>query len=210
MNNQVETLKSAFEILSRALRPFVEAHLQPVYGDKWEAAAKKGTSAERGNRAIDLAALLSAIHSNRSLFAADLTHLGQAYTSELRHIRNRWAHQGPISEDDADRALDTASRLLRCIKAENDAEAMDSLRGKAAPPLLNRLVYIARSERGGIYTEEDLDYEQVWKKDDYLIFKSYDRHAQVVYVKVHVDVAMAAVIGDVSADDGFDIDEDMK
>jgi hypothetical protein len=87
---------------------------------------------------------------------------------------------------------------------------MDSLRGGAAPPLLNRLVYIARSERGGIYTEEDLDYEQVWKEGDYLIFKSYDRHGQIVYVKVHVDVVMAGVIGDVSADDGFDIDEDIK
>src|SRR6185295_10596142 len=46
--------------------------------------------------------------------------LGQAersLVSELRDVRNRWAHQEPFSGDDADRALDSAERLLTAVSA---------------------------------------------------------------------------------------------
>ena len=51
--------------------------------------------------------------------------LGQAertLVSELREIRNRWAHQEPFSTDDAYRALDSAGRLLTAISAPEAAE----------------------------------------------------------------------------------------
>src|SRR5205085_6553111 len=37
--------------------------------------------------------------------------------SELRDVRNKWAHQEPFSGDDADRALDSAERLLAAVSA---------------------------------------------------------------------------------------------
>ena len=37
--------------------------------------------------------------------------------SELRDMRNKWAHQEPFSSDDADRALDSAERLLAAVSA---------------------------------------------------------------------------------------------
>src|SRR5690606_17419758 len=37
--------------------------------------------------------------------------------SELRDVRNRWAHQQPFSTDDAYRALDSAGRLLTAVSA---------------------------------------------------------------------------------------------
>ena len=46
--------------------------------------------------------------------------LGQAertLVSELRDVRNKWAHQQPFSSDDADRALDSAERLLTAVSA---------------------------------------------------------------------------------------------
>src|SRR5215510_387955 len=46
--------------------------------------------------------------------------LGQAertLVSELRDVRNKWAHQEPFSSDDADRALDSAERLLTAVSA---------------------------------------------------------------------------------------------
>src|SRR5437764_8265823 len=46
--------------------------------------------------------------------------LGQAertLVSELREVRNRWAHQNPFSTDDAYRALDSAGRLLTAVSA---------------------------------------------------------------------------------------------
>ena len=46
--------------------------------------------------------------------------LGQAertLVSELRDVRNNWAHQEPFSSDDAYRALDSAARLLTAVSA---------------------------------------------------------------------------------------------
>jgi hypothetical protein len=205
-----DTLTNAFEILRRELQPFVESRMRAVYGDRWETAAKMGTSAERANRPLDLAAFLSAIQGNRSLFAASLSHVGQAYASEIRDMRNRWAHQEPIDEKDADRALDTAGRLLRCIKATDAAQELDRLRGAAAPPLPNGLIQIARTHRDGTYNEENLDYDAVRKDGNYLLFKSYDKHDQIVNVKVHIDVVIEGAFGEIPPDQGFAIDGDRE
>ena len=46
--------------------------------------------------------------------------LGQSertLVSELRDVRNRWAHQNPFSTDDTYRALDSAGRLLTAVSA---------------------------------------------------------------------------------------------
>jgi predicted AAA+ superfamily ATPase len=52
-------------------------------------------------------------------------HLGRAdrtLISELRDVRNRWAHQEPFSTDDAYRALDSIHRLLSAVSAPEAAE----------------------------------------------------------------------------------------
>src|SRR5204862_5630045 len=54
--------------------------------------------------------------------------LGQSertLVSELRDMRNRWAHQEPFSGDDAYRALDSAHRLLTAVSAAKEAEQLD-------------------------------------------------------------------------------------
>ena len=210
MSHQHETLDIALRILRPALRSFVELHMRPVYGDRWEAEARKGPHNERGHRDLDLAALLGAIHGNWTLFTPVLSSAARAYTTELRDIRNRLAHQEAVSEDDAARAIDTAHRLLKCIDAVGEAEQLASLRAGAAPAPPNGLVQIARTDPGGIYTEEDLDFECVWKEGNYLKFKSYDRYSQIVYVKVHMDVAIEDAFGAVFPDPEFDKDEDIK
>lgn len=210
MKTPRDTLTNAFEILRRELQSFVEVRMQAVYGDRWEAAAKMGTSAERGNRPLDLAVLLGTIHSNRSLFAASLSHLGQAYRSELRDMRNRWAHQEPIDDKDADRALDTASRLLRCIKADDAAQELDRLRGDTAPSRPNGFVQIARTDPYGNHAEEILDYDHVRKEGNYLLFKSYDGRDQIVNVKVHIDVVIEGAFGEVSPGHGFRLEGDSE
>ena len=51
--------------------------------------------------------------------------LGQAertLVSELRDVRNSWAHQKPFSTDDAYRALDSAGRLLTAVSAPQAEE----------------------------------------------------------------------------------------
>ena len=56
--------------------------------------------------------------------------LGQAertLVSELRDVRNRWAHQNPFSSDDAYRALDSSHRLLLAVSAPQ-ADELDKMK----------------------------------------------------------------------------------
>ena len=48
--------------------------------------------------------------------------------SELREIRNKWAHQKPFSSDDAYRALDSAARLLSAVVAPPQVEELEKLK----------------------------------------------------------------------------------
>lgn len=53
---------------------------------------------------------------------------GESYASELREVRNTWAHNGSFSDDDAYRALDTGERLLRLLGAASDADTVKAAR----------------------------------------------------------------------------------
>ncbi|WP_459953222.1 Swt1 family HEPN domain-containing protein, partial [Mycobacterium avium] len=44
-------------------------------------------------------------------FNQALGRAGESYAIELREVRNKWAHNGTFSDDDAYRALDTGERL---------------------------------------------------------------------------------------------------
>ena len=56
---------------------------------------------------------------------------GETFASELREVRNKWAHNGTFTDDDAYRALDTGERLLKLIGAAKEA---DEVRGDPAEP----------------------------------------------------------------------------
>lgn len=58
-------------------------------------------------------------------------HLSKAqlsHASELRDVRNEWAHNASFSDDDAYRALDTMERLLTAMGAADIADEVKSLR----------------------------------------------------------------------------------
>jgi hypothetical protein len=58
-------------------------------------------------------------------------HLGRAeqnLAGELREVRNKWAHKGAFSADDAYRGLDTMERLLRAAGAVPQADQVKALR----------------------------------------------------------------------------------
>jgi hypothetical protein len=48
--------------------------------------------------------------------------------SELRDVRNKWAHQRPFSTDDAYRALDSVSRLLASVSAAAEADEVEKVK----------------------------------------------------------------------------------
>ncbi len=53
---------------------------------------------------------------------------GESYAIELREVRNKWAHNGTFSDDDAYRALDTGERLLQLIAATDEADEVRAIR----------------------------------------------------------------------------------
>ena len=61
-------------------------------------------------------------NSWNSVFGKKLGSSERTLVSELRTVRNDWAHQKSFSTDDAYRALDSIQRLLSAISAEQAQE----------------------------------------------------------------------------------------
>ena len=73
---------------------------------------------ERPGKHADVAVLLKLLWEGwNEVFRGVLGQSERTLVSELRDVRNRWAHQQPISGDDAYRALDSAARLLTAVSA---------------------------------------------------------------------------------------------
>jgi len=121
----------ALALLNEGLRPFVERELQAVYGEKWEAEARQILRNDRGavkaaNESEinwDTYNLLSVMWDQwNAVFRNTLGHTERSLVSELRDIRNRWAHQTVFSSDDAYRAFDSIGRLLTAVSAPQAKE----------------------------------------------------------------------------------------
>lgn len=122
---------NALELLKGGIAPFVEREFANVYGA--EATRLLGDSrlaADRPMAGWDAAALLKLMwNAWRDVFENTLGRSERTLVSELRELRNKWAHQESFSSDDAYRALDSASRLLTAVSApqsdEHDRQRVD-------------------------------------------------------------------------------------
>jgi len=121
----------ALELLNKGLQPFVERELQSVYKDNWQkvvkesipddkSAVKKG---EKGEINWDTYNLLLVMWDRwNAIFKRTLGHSERSIVSELREIRNNWAHQNTFSSDDTYRTFDNISRLLHAVSAPEAEE----------------------------------------------------------------------------------------
>ncbi|HUF10164.1 MAG TPA: Swt1 family HEPN domain-containing protein, partial [Rhodothermales bacterium] len=114
----------ALDLLAEGLLPFVEREMKANGVAGWQDAnAPDGRPLRVGDN-WDAAALLKVMWDNWNLvFRKTLGHVERSIVSELRDVRNRWAHQNPFSSDDAYRAIDNVQRLLQAIAAPEAAEA---------------------------------------------------------------------------------------
>src|SRR5438132_3511182 len=123
-----ERVGKALELLKAGLGPFVEREFKNLYKGQALAEAQKFMTSERldPNRpfaAWDAAVLLRLMwEAWNDVFRRTLGQAERTLVSELRDVRNRWAHQEPFSGDDADRALDSAERLLAAVSASQADE----------------------------------------------------------------------------------------
>lgn len=118
-----ERVGKALDLLKDSLGPFVEREMENVYQGKTKAKmvqilgedpifSKKSISEQ------DVSGLLRLMWETwNDVFRATLGFAERNLVSELRDVRNKWAHQQPFSSDDTDRALDSIERLLTAISS---------------------------------------------------------------------------------------------
>ena len=119
-----ERVGKALDLLKDGLAPFVEREIKAQYREQWMSAARASAGDAlaaqfRGAEPQwDSASLLAVMWNQwNDVFRKTLGQAERTLVSELRDVRNRWAHQKPFSTDDAYRSLDSAGRLLTAVSA---------------------------------------------------------------------------------------------
>lgn len=129
-----ERVGKALEHLNAGLQPFVERELKSTYKDKWVDAARPSfpnwqQTGKPESLNWDTQALLSVMWDLwNDCFKKILGPSERSLVSELRDVRNRWAHQKAFSTDDAYRAIDSVSRLMSAVSA--DVEAVEQMKAE--------------------------------------------------------------------------------
>ena len=121
--NNHERVGKAMDLVKAGVGPFVEREFKSVYQEKAlsEALTLLGEDRLNAKKPItewDVAALLKVMWDSwNQVFRKTLGPAERSLVQELRDHRNKWAHQEVFSGDNADRALDSAERLLTAVSA---------------------------------------------------------------------------------------------
>jgi predicted AAA+ superfamily ATPase len=125
------------ELLNDGLRPFVEREMKAHHDKKWtgivheilDNRTRGKTAPGSGDIHWDTQALLTVMWDQWNVvFRNTLGPAERSLVSELRDIRNRWAHQNTFNSDDAYRALDSIERLLLAVSAGDQAEKANAIK----------------------------------------------------------------------------------
>lgn len=124
MGTAFEKVGTGLGLLRDGLAPFVEREIYAAVragrltADQVNARISEPVLRERRISEWDAAPLLRVTFELwNEAFRERLSPTERSLVAELRGWRNRWAHQEPIGDDDADRILDTIERLLGAIGA---------------------------------------------------------------------------------------------
>ncbi|WP_437186837.1 Swt1 family HEPN domain-containing protein [Planctomicrobium sp. SH668] len=118
-------ITTALDLLTDGLTPFVEARLRATHGEDWTKVVSNSFREDRGRIhettvEWDAHSLLAVMWDQwNNCFRQELGHIERSMVSELREVRNRWAHQQQFNFDDSFRVLDSVHRLLRAVDAKN-------------------------------------------------------------------------------------------
>jgi len=124
-----ERVGKALDLLKDGLVPFVEREMKSQHKQQWLIAARASVAETQthffagSEPQWDSASLLAVLWNQWDpVFKKTLGRADRTLVSELREVRNRWAHQNPFSTDDAYRALDSVGRLLAAVSAPQSDE----------------------------------------------------------------------------------------
>ncbi len=129
-----ERVGKALTVMSEGLAPFVARECMARHGEGWVTTVARldgatGGLAGKKVSPTDAQFLLKVIWDEwQQVFRNVLGQSERTYVSELRDVRNRWAHQETFTTDDAYRALDSVHRLLLAVSAGEQAGEVDRMR----------------------------------------------------------------------------------
>lgn len=130
-----DRIGKGFEILADGLFTFVNEKMSAAFADEtdnWIQAIENRDATKSGTKKnfelIDPAFQLRMITDEWRIFSKYLSRAQQSLASELREVRNKWAHNEKFSADDTYRVLDTIERLLIAVGSPNEADAVRQLR----------------------------------------------------------------------------------
>lgn len=126
MKSPRQIVFQSLEIMREGLLPYVTAAARVAFGSDWQrevaAAFNYWRTGSDGHLHFDTQKLLQVMDRFwNNLFRSTLDRSHRSIVNELIDIRNRVAHDGQISEEDAERALDSMRRLLAAIGAHDAA-----------------------------------------------------------------------------------------
>jgi len=143
-----ERVGKALGILNQGLQPFVEREMLAKYGERWrykalDALREQHISDDGNDLYLDTQGLLLILWNEwPTVFRNVLGYAERSLVSELREVRNKWAHQKPFNTDDTYRALDSIQRLLQAVSAANEASEIEKQKDE-----LMRLRYEDRTRK---------------------------------------------------------------
>ncbi|MEQ8786520.1 MAG: Swt1 family HEPN domain-containing protein [Pirellulaceae bacterium] len=112
-----EKIGEALLLFKVGVKPFIERELQAHYGDDWKRQAAENLRFDPGEE-WDTWAYLTVMWDHWNLvFRNTLGPAERSIVSELRGVRNNFAHEKSFSSDDAYRAMDSMERLLEAVAA---------------------------------------------------------------------------------------------
>lgn len=112
-----DRIGEGLELLTKGLRPFLERELKAEYKDNWAETVTQSFGGKKANWADPQTTLVVMWEQWNAVFKNTLGYAERSLVSELRDIRNRWAHMEAFSTDDTYRALDSIGRLLTAVSA---------------------------------------------------------------------------------------------
>lgn len=150
-----ERVQKALEILRQGLAPYVEREIRAALKagalemDNLRKYAGDPILSRKPVQEWDVSGLLKLMwESWNEAFRKTLGNAQRSLVSELREWRNKWAHQEAISSDDADRALDSMSRLLSAISAP-EADIIQKMKQELRREIYGQQVRDEKKKWGG-------------------------------------------------------------
>jgi predicted AAA+ superfamily ATPase len=130
-----DRVSRGFDVLSSGLLEFVDRQMSSAtegVGIDWIDVIEKRDETKNGVKKIyekeDPAVQLKVITEEWRVFGKVLSRAQQSLASELREVRNSWAHSKKFDNDDTYRILDTMERLLIAAGSPIEAETIRQMR----------------------------------------------------------------------------------